>query len=587
MLTIIQKKVEKHTGRKKCTVIPIILSSDRTQLTQFRNKTAYPVYLTIGNLPKHIRRKPSRQGQILLGYLPTSKLDHIRNKASRRRALANLFHTCMGHMLKPLERAGREGVIMVSGDGIERFCFPIFATYVGDYPEQVLVTLVKTGNCPVCPAPREGMGELESIGPPRDIKPILSALNKVHKGPAVFTRACLNAGIKPVQDPFWKDLPFVNVYNSITPDILHQLYQGFIKHVINWIRTACGDAELDARCRRLPPNHHIRLFMKGITTLSRVTGTEHDQICRFLISLILDIRLPDGASAARLVRAVRGLLDFLNLARYPIHTSETLDNLDAALELFHANKSIFIDLGIRTHFDIPKLHYAGHYRHFFEMFGSGDNFNTENTERLHIDMAKKAYAATNRKDEYSQMTAWLDRREKIMLHAKFIHRRLTASDALQVSVQLPIPSLIPHRSLTMARHPTLLGVSLEAIRQKYGAKHFTAALSRFIVQYQHPTYTKNQIEVASETLHLPLTKISVYHRIKFMSHDVHSLDPLAEHVVDSIHVEPNRFDKYGKVVPGRFDTAMINFNNGGDTGVQGELFVYPRPILLTKIQDTA
>jgi hypothetical protein len=36
------------------TIIPVILSSDKTQLTAFGNKLAYPVYLTIGNIPKGI-----------------------------------------------------------------------------------------------------------------------------------------------------------------------------------------------------------------------------------------------------------------------------------------------------------------------------------------------------------------------------------------------------------------------------------------------------------------------------------------------------------------------------------------------------
>lgn len=64
------------------TIIPIIIS-DKTQLTTFGNKTAYPVYITIGNLPKEIRWKPSHQAQILLAYLPTTKLEHIKNKAAR------------------------------------------------------------------------------------------------------------------------------------------------------------------------------------------------------------------------------------------------------------------------------------------------------------------------------------------------------------------------------------------------------------------------------------------------------------------------------------------------------------------------
>ncbi|KAI9440325.1 hypothetical protein H4582DRAFT_1796975, partial [Lactarius indigo] len=74
---------EMHTGdwwwavqahRPGATVVPVIISSDKTQLTLFRGKTAYPVYLTIGNIPKDIRRKPSRRAQILIGYLPTARL---------------------------------------------------------------------------------------------------------------------------------------------------------------------------------------------------------------------------------------------------------------------------------------------------------------------------------------------------------------------------------------------------------------------------------------------------------------------------------------------------------------------------------
>jgi hypothetical protein len=75
------------------TVIPVFLSSDNTQLTLFCGKMAYPLYLTIGNLPKEIRRKPSSQSQIFLAYLPTTKLEHIDSIASRCRAVSNLYHT--------------------------------------------------------------------------------------------------------------------------------------------------------------------------------------------------------------------------------------------------------------------------------------------------------------------------------------------------------------------------------------------------------------------------------------------------------------------------------------------------------------
>ncbi|KAJ6608725.1 hypothetical protein B0H10DRAFT_1627707, partial [Mycena sp. CBHHK59/15] len=79
------------------------------QLTMFGNKTAYPVYMTIGNIPKEIRCKPSRRAYILLAYLPTSHLGHIKNKAVRRRTLANLFHACLSFITAPLREAGVTG----------------------------------------------------------------------------------------------------------------------------------------------------------------------------------------------------------------------------------------------------------------------------------------------------------------------------------------------------------------------------------------------------------------------------------------------------------------------------------------------
>ena len=147
-------------------------------------------------------------------------------------------------------------IILVSGDGAAR-CFPILAAYAGDYPEQVLVSLVKTGMCPICPAPRDDLGNWESILEPHNTQKIIEALNTIDKGATEFTKACANAGIKPVQCIFWKNLPYVDIYRSITPDILHQLYQGLLKHVIGWVQAVSGDAEIDAWCRRLPPNHHI------------------------------------------------------------------------------------------------------------------------------------------------------------------------------------------------------------------------------------------------------------------------------------------------------------------------------------------
>ena len=66
----LQKELEKEFPG--ITIIPVILSSDKTRVVLFGTKTAYPVYMTIGNIPKDIRRKPSKRTHILVGYLPTT-----------------------------------------------------------------------------------------------------------------------------------------------------------------------------------------------------------------------------------------------------------------------------------------------------------------------------------------------------------------------------------------------------------------------------------------------------------------------------------------------------------------------------------
>ncbi|KAJ7796278.1 hypothetical protein B0H14DRAFT_2390835, partial [Mycena olivaceomarginata] len=177
------------------TIFPVIISTDKTQMTMFRNKAAYPVYMTIGNIPKDIRHKPLRQGYILIGYLPTTCLNHIKVTAARRRALSNLYHACMCKIFTPLKDAGLNGTKMASGDGVFHCCHPILAIFAGDYLEQCLVTGIKSGECPTCVVPNEELGNFfEDMFEPRDLDTVLAALAKADGNATDFTCACTAAG---------------------------------------------------------------------------------------------------------------------------------------------------------------------------------------------------------------------------------------------------------------------------------------------------------------------------------------------------------------------------------------------------------
>ena len=98
-------------------VAPVILSSDKMVLSVFSgDKKAWPIYLTIGNISKDIRRQVSVHATILISYLPVSKLECFDKKTWSLRVY-HLFHHAMLLLLRLLVNAGHRGKEMVCADG--------------------------------------------------------------------------------------------------------------------------------------------------------------------------------------------------------------------------------------------------------------------------------------------------------------------------------------------------------------------------------------------------------------------------------------------------------------------------------------
>ncbi|KAG9087692.1 hypothetical protein FRC07_012761 [Ceratobasidium sp. 392] len=82
---------------------------------------------------------------------------------------------------------------------------------------------------------------------------------------------------------------------------------------------------------------------------------------------------------------------------------------------FHDLKDIFVTEGAITTkagWDgIPKLHMLSHYAFLIREYGTPDGYNTELSERLHIDYVKIPYRASNKVDPIHQMITHLQRCE--------------------------------------------------------------------------------------------------------------------------------------------------------------------------------
>lgn len=289
---------------------------------------------------------------------------------------------------------------------------------------------------------------------------------------------------------------------------------------------------------------------------------------RVLLGLIIGAQLPNHLNTTRLIRAVRAFLDFLFLARLPQQSSLTLHLLDHALKMFHENKSIFQDLGIREHFKIPKLHSLRHYMSSIKLFGTTDNYNTQHTERLHSTLTKDGYRASNTRDELPQMTTWLERLEKIHRKDTDIRSHQDGRGANGHCVRTPVSPLLPWRQIRMARHPSVRQVTIEDLASLYGAIDFRNALARFIIQQRYPGIRPAHVEREVPHVHFPFTTVSVYHRIKFRQTDQEQESSIA----DVIHVQPRHRNKKGRVVEGRFDTALLHNGRKDQTGIRGTYF---------------
>lgn len=398
----------------------LILSTDKTQLTQFSgNKVAYPVYLTLGNLPSRLRRKPSEQACVLIGYLPVEKV--VKDGLSKRDVSSRyqrLFHAAMGHIVEPLKAAGKNGVELVGGDGVVRRVHPILVSYVADYPEQCLVACAKYGTCPKCFVSAKDLGNPE---PSRartraETLKVMSDARAKTTTSASYFKSCMEHDVSGyVLKPFWTDLPYTDIHVCVTPDVLHQLYQGVLKHVIGWSQEVVGEQELDRRIRRLPRALGLRHFKGGIAALSQVSGSERKDMGKVLLGCLVGSRMTDQG-----ITACRSILDFIYLAQYKSHTDVTLGYMSDALETWHKNKAFFIKAGVRKHLHIPKFHSMPHYMPSIRLLGTTDNFNTEMFERLHIDFSKKGWRASNKRDAMPQMTSWVVRQENIVAFGRYI-----------------------------------------------------------------------------------------------------------------------------------------------------------------------
>ncbi|KZT05795.1 uncharacterized protein LAESUDRAFT_737368 [Laetiporus sulphureus 93-53] len=360
-----------HNGMQEysemCTgavVASMILASDKIQLSVFGNdKMAC-------NIDKVTRHQPLAHATTLLGYISVPKLKCFEEK-TRSNVQYQLFHHCMS-------KAGQQGMQMLCADGHIHVVFLILAAYIANYPEQCLIVCCKENHCPCCIVDPKARGE-PCASTPRSYG---------DEDQCVETE-----GLRPVYSLFWADLPHTNIFAYFLSDILHQLHKGIFKdHFVTWCTALLGKKDLDHCFQAMSEHAHLCYFKDGISGVSQWTEKEQKKMQKVFMELLTDA-----------------------IDKCTVHV------LHSELSLTHMKQDAFIEADIQKHFNIPKLHVLVHYIDAIHSLGTLDGFNTETSECLHIDYAKKAYQVTNRKEYISQMTTWLQRQEALVRQDAYLH----------------------------------------------------------------------------------------------------------------------------------------------------------------------
>ncbi|KAF8595491.1 hypothetical protein BDV93DRAFT_574950 [Ceratobasidium sp. AG-I] len=549
----------RHKGA--VTIVPLILATDQTMLSiMCGGQAAYPVYLTLGNINKHWRRKPSKRTMVLLGYLPVEAFEDVEDDDERRRMKADLIHRSMEKMLEPLKKASEEGVDMWCPDGRLRRVYPRIAAYLADWPEQNLMSCTSIGSCPVCSTKRAGRGDIDKQAPLRNREETLGVILSYFKTHDV--RELQGLSLKPVW-PWWGDLLHVNLATCITPDLLHQLYQGIFKsHLVRWLKYLVGADELDERFAAMPQAEGLKHFPKGISVVKQWTGRESKE----MVAQVLPVFL--GDVTPELTQLLRSIVDFIFHAHASSMTDTDLADMERDLELFHELKGLLVIRGFYesdSWFDlIPKLHMLSHYAHSIRALGTPDGYNTEAPEHLHIEYAKEPWRASNKVRPLEQMLKYIQQQEAIRMHCAHLNLHLGLGPADEDDTD-NVPgevetdgegSVGEHEACRGAAHPrrhmgvnpTKRNVLIKDVEKEYGATDLRSAITKFLT---------NRLDVPEHDVMLSRSnQLNVWHRL-YLHHQPLPFAPFEPPRRDVVRASPPTLGPRGrKKKPGVWDTAL-------------------------------
>ncbi|KAG8732559.1 hypothetical protein FRC10_000849 [Ceratobasidium sp. 414] len=324
---------------KSATIVPLIISYDRTVLSVMSGgQTAYPLYMTLANIKKSVRRKLKARASALLAYLPVDKYPYVPNTLEQSRLRRELVHRALEKVFEELRVVSETGLVILCADGRYRKAYPIIRGVMLDFEEQLQSSGVMKTQCPKCLQDAEGRGS-GRLGPLRTNNQTLCALHTWIEGEGRGQADELGLRERPVW-PWWANIPHLDFAASLMPDLLHQLHQGMLRHLLNWSIAAAGEEMVDLYFMLMPAAEGMRYFNQGVSNLQQWTGRESKEAAKQLLPVIAS--LDANPWDQEFVSLARALLDFIYRAQASRMTEDDVARLEKTLEDIHKYKRVLI-----------------------------------------------------------------------------------------------------------------------------------------------------------------------------------------------------------------------------------------------------
>ncbi|KAJ7809240.1 hypothetical protein B0H14DRAFT_3090933 [Mycena olivaceomarginata] len=373
-----------------CMLIPLGAGSDKTTISVATGHQEYhPVYVTPGNITNIVRRAQSLKRQC--------------KTVAYQRFVRQMYHACLALIFEPLKAGMTTPEVVRCPDGHFRRAVYTLGPYIADYSEQ--------NWCPKSDAPAK---DLDLPGAR------IRTQAKTYLLITTFDPEILwdDLGIHHDVVPYTHGFPQAEIYELLSPDLLHQFIKGTFKdHLVEWVMEYLHDkhgqtraleiiADIDHRISAVSSFPGLRRFPDG-QDFQQWTGDDSKALMKVYLAEIA------GHVPPAMLRCMSAFLDFCYLVRRNAISADTLDEIQDALNRFHTYHDIFIATGVRVTISLPRQHSMVHYIPSIILFGSPNGLCSSITESKHIKAVKEPWRRSNRHNALIQMLRTLTRLDRL------------------------------------------------------------------------------------------------------------------------------------------------------------------------------